>query len=263
VAPGLRRGPGPRGWSFSAALLAASAAPLRGWRCPRPNGAQPGLSQHRTGIAHRLPPRRPLATRQERPAADDCNEPAGFGKDPTIVVRPPRTVLVGDSEAIAQYEALDELTSSQPPKTDHRPQGTGAHGHHGLRLHRSSPGGDLGGCLEDGPRDNHGHQRSTAVYPNSPHDQPRQCDQHRLATWSLDGMQGVRGSNPLSSTPHQRRSETMQLVRHGAFSSAPSSLGHTWGTCGSSYGVLGCWCGRPSHPRRRSSTSGCGSFSPA
>jgi hypothetical protein len=42
--------------SFSAALLAASAAPLRGWRCPRPNGAQPGLSQHPTGIAHRLPP---------------------------------------------------------------------------------------------------------------------------------------------------------------------------------------------------------------
>jgi hypothetical protein len=102
--------------SFSAALLAASAAPLRGWRCPRPNGAQPRLSQHRTGIAHRLPPRRPLATRQERPAAEDCNELAGFGKDPKIVVRPPRTVLAGDSEAIALHEALDELTSSQPPR---------------------------------------------------------------------------------------------------------------------------------------------------
>jgi hypothetical protein len=90
---------------FSAALLAASAAPLRGWRCPRPNGAQPGLSQHRTGIAHRLPPRRPLADRQERPAADDCNEAAGFGEAPTIVVMPPRIVLAEDSEAIAQHGA--------------------------------------------------------------------------------------------------------------------------------------------------------------
>jgi hypothetical protein len=177
--------------SFSAALLAASAAPLRGWRCPRPSGAQPGLSQHPTGIAHRLPPRRPLAARQVRPAAEDCNEPAGFGKDPTIVVRPPRTVLVGDSEASDLHEAPDELTSSQPPRPTTGLRGTGAHGQHGLRLRRSSSGGDLGGCLEDGPRDNHGHQRSTAVYPNSPHDQPRQRDQHRLATWSLDGMQGV------------------------------------------------------------------------
>jgi hypothetical protein len=36
--------------------LALSACLLRGWRCPGPNGAQPGLSQHPTGISHRLPP---------------------------------------------------------------------------------------------------------------------------------------------------------------------------------------------------------------
>jgi hypothetical protein len=126
--------------SFSAALLAPSAAPLRGWRCPRPNGAQPGLLQHPTGIAHRLPPRRPLAAWQERPAADDCNEAAGSGEDPTIVVRPPRTVLVEDSEAIAQHQGrpcgrppaaavlgrqrprtLSELTQSDSTEAPERP----------------------------------------------------------------------------------------------------------------------------------------------
>jgi hypothetical protein len=59
-----------------------------------------------------------------------------------------------------------------------------------------------GGCLEDVPRDNDGHQRSTAVYPNFGHDQRKRRDQHRLSAQSLDGMQGVRGSNPLSSTRH-------------------------------------------------------------
>jgi hypothetical protein len=102
--------------SFSALLLAASAAPLRGWRGPRPNGAQPGLSQHPTGIAHRLPPRRPLATWQAGPAANDCNEPAGFGEDLAIVVSRPRTVLVEHLETIAQHEALHDLTSSQSPR---------------------------------------------------------------------------------------------------------------------------------------------------
>jgi hypothetical protein len=57
--------------------------------------------------------------------------------------------------------------------------------------------------LEDVPRDNDGHQRSTGVYPNLGRDQHKRRDQHRLSARSLDGMQGVRGSNPLSSTRHK------------------------------------------------------------
>jgi hypothetical protein len=41
------------------------------------------------------------------------------------------------------------------------------------------------------PRDNDGHQRSTAVYPNLRYDQGKQRDQRRLSAQSLDGMQGV------------------------------------------------------------------------
>ena len=110
------------------------------------------------------PPAGPLAGRQERPAAEDCNESAGFGKDPTIVVRPPRTVLVEDSEATAHHEALDELTSSQPPRPTT-----------GLRVASALPtraalapmqsGGDLGGCLGCA-KDNDGHRRSTTVCPD-------------------------------------------------------------------------------------------------
>ena len=57
----------------------------------------------------------------------------------------------------------------------------------------------FGGCLEDAPKGNHGHQRSTAVYPNLGSDQRKRRDQRRLIAWSLDGMQGVRGSNPSSN----------------------------------------------------------------
>src|SRR5215216_6144112 len=63
------------------------------------------------------------------------------------------------------------------------------------RCHNSSDpslsSGGLGGYSEDGPRDNHGHHRSTAVSPNSLHDQRRRRDQHGLTTRSLDGMQEV------------------------------------------------------------------------
>jgi hypothetical protein len=44
------------------------------------------------------------------------------------------------------------------------------------------------------------------------------------------GMQGVRGSNPLSSTLHHRTSEGAQVVPHGVSPPISSSLGHTWGT---------------------------------
>src|SRR5213083_2861081 len=70
---------------------------------------------------------------------------------------------------------------------------------YGLCHNSSDPSlssGGLGGYSEDGPRDNHGHQRSTAVNLNSQHEQRRRRDQHGLTTRSLDGMQGVRGSNP-------------------------------------------------------------------
>ena len=49
------------------------------------------------------------------------------------------------------------------------------------------------GHLEDGPRDNHGLQRSTAVNPNSGQDQRRLRDQQGLAAQTLEGMQEVRG----------------------------------------------------------------------
>jgi Ni,Fe-hydrogenase I small subunit len=62
--------------------------------------------------------------------------------------------------------------------------------HHLMRMcaRRVEPGG----CLEDVPGDNDGHQRPTAVYPNSVHDQRKRRDQHRLTAQSLDGMQEVR-----------------------------------------------------------------------
>ncbi len=60
----------------------------------------------------------------------------------------------------------------------------------------------------------------------------------RLAHW--DGMQEVRGSNPLSSTTHHRRPEGTETVPHGAFSRGSSSLGHTWGTLASA-GLSCCW----------------------
>jgi hypothetical protein len=102
--------------SFSAALLAQrltatglavpSAERRAAWAVAAPDG-------NRSSPA---PPQDHLPLGKSGPAADDCNEPAGSGKDPKIVVMPPRTVLVGDSEASALYEALDELTSSQPPR---------------------------------------------------------------------------------------------------------------------------------------------------
>ena len=74
--------------------------------------------------------------------------------------------------------------------------------------------------MEDGPRDNHGHQRSTAVYPNSPYDQPRQCDQHRLATRSLDGMQGV--SCPAVSAAPDRGRDAEHRCKDGIAGSIPA-----------------------------------------
>src|SRR5215217_3253873 len=70
---------------------------------------------------------------------------------------------------------------------------------YGLCHNSSDPSlssGELGGYSEDGPRDNHGHQRSTAVNPNSRQDQRRRRDQHGLTTRSLDGMQRVRAAGP-------------------------------------------------------------------
>jgi hypothetical protein len=45
--------------------------------------------------------------------------------------------------------------------------------------------------VEDVPRDNNGHQRSTAVNPNLAYDQRKQRDQHRWSVQSLDGMQEI------------------------------------------------------------------------
>jgi hypothetical protein len=59
-------------------------------------------------------------------------------------------------------------------------------------LIRMGSGGGLGGCLEDVRRDNHGHERSTAVQLQSRDEQGKRCDQYRFSARSLDGMQGVR-----------------------------------------------------------------------
>jgi hypothetical protein len=53
-------------------------------------------------------------------------------------------------------------------------------------------GGELGGCLEDVRRDNHGHQRSMAVQLQSRDEQGNEDDQDRLDSRSLDGMQEVK-----------------------------------------------------------------------
>src|SRR5215211_3041826 len=83
------------------------------------------------------------------------------------------------------------------------------------RCHNSSDpslsSGGLGGYSEDGPRDNHGHHRSTAVSPNSLHDQRRRRDQHGLTTRSLDGMQEVR-----------RQLDRRAIALHGSQAAAPT-----------------------------------------
>jgi hypothetical protein len=71
--------------------------------------AQAVAARHRD-LSWPAPPAGPLADRQERPAADDCSEAAGFGKDPTIVVMPPRTVLVKVHRLLSSIERLGELT---------------------------------------------------------------------------------------------------------------------------------------------------------
>ena len=44
-------------------------------------------------------------------AADDCNEAAGFGADPTIVVMPPPIVLSRTQRLLPSMERLDEMTA--------------------------------------------------------------------------------------------------------------------------------------------------------
>jgi len=78
----------------------------------------------------------------------------------------------------------------------------------------------LGGWLEDGPRDIHGHQRSTAVHPNSPHDQPGQRDQRRLTAQSLDGMQGV--NCPAVSAAPDRGRDAEHRCKDGIAGSIPA-----------------------------------------
>ena len=86
----------------------------------------------------------------------------------------------------------------------------------GVRLHGSSPGGELGGCLEDVPRDNDGHQRSTTVSPSLGMTSADRSDQHRLDAWSLDGMGDVRAAAYLAltcaSAPAQTRPQQARIA---------------------------------------------------
>jgi hypothetical protein len=62
-------------------------------------------------LASPTPPAGPFATRQARPAADDCNNAEGFGKEPIIVVSRPRSVLVETQRLLTSMERLDEMAS--------------------------------------------------------------------------------------------------------------------------------------------------------